>query len=385
MRQSLCAILLVMAGCATTGGSDSQSSVPPEAQLVKDIGVRLYGFDIIDEDLDAGAGVYVGEVVASQRLGGFPPRDGDPSGAALEFGIATIRVTQTLCGPARHELRLPYNLVYGEEANWTSSVRWPDFHSEPRPLLMVVVPGGYDEHVGQQPGLDGAARWILGAVPGVPQAMQRILRLREQWRQIKDPDELELSIHKAVLRGLADDPENDYSGYEDDKLVRDYATHAAMTIYAKAPHAGIDILSDRIRLVYEARDHEVSAVIRAMGSMVWAGHHEPGWPSEANKAALRRLLDMLGRPGAEQVSEQTHTILREVGPDDHVDATELGGAAWRQGTATRLAEIAATAAQTGDKDWCFQLQRVPALIAWLNKPPIPATQPAATQPAVPGR
>jgi hypothetical protein len=165
--------------------------------------------------------------------------------------------------------------------------------------------------------------------------------------------------------------------------VREYATQAIIARYARTdPDLATDLLRARIDMVREDRDLEIGGTVTAIARLAKAGQY----PAATNEAALATLLMMLWAPGQDYAAcqSQNYAILDEVSAllkDGHVNAEQFYDAESRPRFNKLLADIAAAASGHSDK----ALAEVRELQAWLNKPPAPTTQSAATQPTTGGR
>jgi len=241
--------------------------------------------------------------------------------------------------------------------------------------LVVVIPTGYDSNVGALPGLDGAAADVMAGDGCAIEAMKLICRLHD----IKDPKELRDKLTDGVTQGLLQQED----GFTDaPRMVRDYATEAVIARYGRTdPDLVIRCLIARIRVAHYAGDLEAHSLVTRVSWLL----DTRDYPPATNKAALAALLGLLYEPGRPDELDRNSAVLHEVRqtlPRSHVGAAEIYNANERQALSNTLAEIAAAAAAADCKDEA--LSAIPELQAWLNKPPAPATQPAATQPAAGG-
>jgi hypothetical protein len=251
-------------------------------------------------------------------------------------------------------------------------------------LLAIVVPTAYDDRVGQLPGLDGAATSVLAVSAGdnsLIDAIETICRLHD----INDPKELCDQLTQAVGSGVEQE-QWQFPGYRMDghELVRDYATQAIIARYGRAdPRLAMELLKARIESVRTARDLEEGRIITAISNLL----DSDDYPAGTNEAALTTLFDLLYEPGQPETAGRNYDILhclRYGLSRSHIDAEQLYDPRYpesRRRLNKILIEIAAEASGHSDD----AAEAVRELQAWLNKPPAVATQPAATQPATPGR
>ena len=379
MRKQLLIPLVFLAGCIAQSSPEMRGGTPPGTTRVVDrVGCTF------DDDLDAGGELYVGRVVDSRSL--VTPAGIQEFGSDTEWGTLTFRVSQTLRGTPRHELKLPYNLRTKEGELWhPDNVMWPDFRAYPGPLLVLVLPTGYDGRVGPLPGLDGAATCVFEIAPGdssIVEAMQKICRLHD----IKDSKERLDMLTSAVADGLEQTLGHvlgSMYGIDGHGLVRAYAAHAVIAHYGRTdPDLAVDLLLTQMFQAVLSGNSEAQDAIAEMARLV----DPEKYPAGTNKVAIVTLLGLLHEPGEPDTPNRNREVLSKLHwfvADGHLGAAQILVPEQRLQLSKVLAQIAAADAAADHHDPF--VATIPEFQAWLNKPPASATQPAATQPAGPGR
>ena len=393
MCKPLLLILVVLAGCTAPNPPTAAEGAPPELhRLMKGLGTNLYDY------LDAGAQVYVGRVVDYKMLRHQAPF----LNTSFDSGTLVFRVDRTLRGAPRKELRLPFNLLEIKDALDEGSVRvsdylfWPDFRRYPDPIIVVVLPGYYDFGLGPVAGLDGAVAELYETGygdPSVVAAVELICRLQD----MKDAQKQRESLASALTRGLVV-PEGQSPGFcmDAQMLVREYATRAILRRYTPAdPDWVCEILGKRAWAEHDAANSNMEWALNSLTALASDTDNlfpmdlvtGSGWRIDllpTRRAAVHNLLPFLDAPGRAW-SERSWDLIRSIDgvlASLPLDAAQVFDAEERRYLDKDLTGIDAVSKATDRGSYEPMVRRVQV---WLNKPPIPATQPAATQRAGPGR
>lgn len=94
-----------------------------------------------------------------------PPPAGEPPWNQptgwIERGVATLMVSNTICGRNRKSIRVPYTRAHGWIPSGYPEI-WPTLdESANQYLLCVLIPGGYDAGVGHLKDVDGAMARVV--------------------------------------------------------------------------------------------------------------------------------------------------------------------------------------------------------------------------------
>jgi hypothetical protein len=355
-------MVVLLAGCTTPG--------PLDADVAEHAGMtEALATDSLYDSLAAGAEVYVGTVVDHKVLS-KPTNE-------TECGTLTFRVSKTLRGTARHELRLPYNAYTdgGDAFVIEGCIYWPAFTPDTGPLVVVVMPKGYDRNVGPRLGLNGAAvsvQQVWLAKGSLVRAMEEICQLHE----IKEPEDLRDRLSAAAVYGLVGWSPSDI---DPEIMVRTYAEDAAIARLGHTdPSAVMKLVDYRIWYLGKAKDGEVTG---AIWSMYWK--LPIFYPGETKQEGMRRkaalagkLLDMLYNPEDWPAADRNNIILKCLDylaeSDLWLDARAGVEAKRREGWNRTLTAIIAAASGHAT----LAVEEAQRVQTWLNRPPAPATQPA---------
>lgn len=250
--------VVCVARCASAEGGPR---VTPDSNGLRNVSA----FRLLNDSLDAGAGVYIGAVTQHRAT--------SPAGAMIEYGDLVFAVDEVLRGGATRQLTLPYSRATRFVKSDYDQL-WPDAALlNGAKVCIVVVPKAYDSSALP---LDQAASnvWVGGPPEDSFGWVRRVLEIDRIARTKALPEAL------AALKRAALDDDGHISSFAIDKLSSD--------VLRSSPKEATEALRDILARADTAKLKENGAAARAMTRLSRAAR-DARLPVEARQADVRTL------------------------------------------------------------------------------------------------